>query len=172
MTENERISIGKFAIEQTTENGKLWIYVRFHSSGQRWKPSFADLWRILEALAICEEIKYPSRNGYAGGMRVWEFVEAACEVARRGGSYEELARLFNIPERTKDGVIVRTNGARLPTLPLFANQDPDEEDPDEEWQRRDPRSALTVWLSPFDKVKAERPGEIDWDNAAKDNDDE
>lgn len=42
------------------ENGKRWAKVVFVSKHWKdWRPSFEDLFRIIQAISCCEDITYP-----------------------------------------------------------------------------------------------------------------
>ena len=118
MTENERTSHEKFKIEigpQDILGGKDWVKVTFNKTGQTWIPSLADMHRICEGLAFCEELKYPPSAGFAGGARIYEFLCESYSAWQQGRRFGDLAKRYKIPERTKSGEVVSTNGAKIPT---------------------------------------------------------
>jgi len=104
----------KMAITATTnlpfqkgayKNGKRWVRVKFHSSGQEWIPSFEDLHRVIQAISHCEQEKYP--NGQGRDMVAQFLYECVYNP-----DFSVLARAYNIPYRcgTK---IVDDNGANV-----------------------------------------------------------
>ncbi len=102
-------------------DGSRWVYVDLLKWGEagrrpRWIPSFLDLHRIIQAIAICEDEKYPPPN-YAGRGRVVSFLRDAVYES----NFNQLAKKYQIPERDGDQVVA-TNGAKLkhPGAPLVA----------------------------------------------------
>lgn len=87
-------------------DNKLWVraWPRYNycSKCQQWggfKPwvvSFQDLYHILREIADCEDIKYPSDNGFQGRDMVVKFVQDSLWTA---ASYEELRMKYKIPDR-------------------------------------------------------------------------
>lgn len=115
-TETEVTSRRKFDLAVGPEEilgGKTWVRVTFNRTGQQWIPSLADMHRICDALAFCEELKYPPEEGFAGGARIYEFLLESYKAWKDGRRYGDLARQFKIPERKADGTLVKTNGARV-----------------------------------------------------------
>jgi len=101
----------------TKPDGSTWVYADFIKYGPpypRWIPSFLDLHRIIQAIAECEDRKYPppaqGRGKLVAFLRdcVWET------------DFNTIAEYHKIPERDGDRV-VNTNGAKLRdgSLPLF-----------------------------------------------------
>lgn len=74
-------------------DGKNWVEVTFNDSGAKWVPSFEDLFRIIQAICYCEDVKYP--NG-KGRFMVYEFLENCCKA---GMDWEVLKLAFQIPDR-------------------------------------------------------------------------
>ena len=70
--------------------GKRWAKVEMQYS-RDWFPSFADLWRMIQAISHCEDLKYP--NG-KGRKMVEEFVRDAVYH----GNFEDLERKYQIPK--------------------------------------------------------------------------
>jgi hypothetical protein len=93
------ISENKFVIEigplAFLDGHKEWVTVIFHGTGQRWVPSFEDLFRIVTALGTCEDRKYPDGEGR---WMIGRFV-AAC-LAAEDGDWDQVRRQFQIPDRT------------------------------------------------------------------------
>ena len=53
-------------VETVAFNGsapKLWVKVTLLKSGQFFYPSFEDLYRMIRAIAHCEDVKYPDGQG-------------------------------------------------------------------------------------------------------------
>lgn len=103
-------STEKLAIVHTRkDDGSPWIEVVLLGwPGCPWfRPSLEDLHRIVQAIAACEDEKYPPPQ-FAGRARFLSFLKRAIYEA----DYGKLAREFKIPEY--DGVkLVRTNGAKI-----------------------------------------------------------
>lgn len=88
---------------------KMWAIVRLKRS-REFIPSFEDLYRMIQAISYCEDLKYPRENGLKGRQMVAEFlVDAVWTPPERWG---ELVRKYNIPERCNSEVI-NDNGANL-----------------------------------------------------------
>lgn len=77
-------------------SNKLWVFVRFWGNGNHasWVPSFEDLFRIIQAICHCEDMKYPQGEGR--GM-VRRFLHDCCE---KDADWEKLRTKYKIPERT------------------------------------------------------------------------
>jgi hypothetical protein len=113
VTNSER----KFIVETIIKaSGADWVQVRFNQTGQGWVPSFEDLFRIVNAIAICEEKKYPQPR-FRGWRRVGEFLVDACDP---NATYGHLAEKYKLPVR-QGGVTVKTNGAKLPAFEKVAH---------------------------------------------------
>lgn len=95
-------------VTRDTPWDKRWAVVEFAKTGQRWIPSFEDLHRIVQAIAFCEDERYPPEKGYEGRGLVARFLRDAVYE----GDYSRLAEKYKLPIR--DGsTIVRTNGANI-----------------------------------------------------------
>jgi len=101
-------------------DGSRWIRVLLLKYGlprPSLVPSLLDLHRILQALAVCEDEKYPPPA--KGRTFLVEFLQDAV----REPDWSVLARKYKIPDRDGDRV-VNSNGAALgptashPLLPL------------------------------------------------------
>jgi hypothetical protein len=126
MNPDDNNSTRKLGIEVVVKpDGAKWIDVLLLKYGPphpRFRPSFLDLHRILQALAVCEDEKYPWPQ--RGRHKLADFLRDAV-VCR---DFNKLAARYNIPERDRD-VVVNPNGAKLspptlesePTLPLTAD---------------------------------------------------
>jgi hypothetical protein len=91
-------------------DGARWVYVDLLKYGPphtRFIVSFRDLHRIIQALAVCEDEKYPPPA--KGRIRLLKFLRDAV----REHDFDKLAAKYKIPERDRDTVI-NTNGAILP----------------------------------------------------------
>lgn len=64
--------------------GKRWIKVIFQRL--EWVPSFEDMYRLVQAICFCEDLKYP--NG-KGRFMVRDFLKDCCEELRPGQKAEE-----------------------------------------------------------------------------------
>jgi len=112
-----KIGIGFFP----KPDGTRWIYLELLKYGPphpQLVVSFRDLHRVIQALAECEDEKYPP-PARGRGMLV-EFLRDAVNCA----DWRRLARKYKIPEREGDRV-VNTNGARLgphASDPLFRRE--------------------------------------------------
>lgn len=112
-------STEKMSIEITDDTpsewgGKKWARATMRS--KVWYPSFEDLFRLVEAVAICEDMKYPAGSGR--GM-VFAFLRRMGEQGYRP-DYDSLAAEFKIPTRQRNGAaIAPTNGSDA-TKPLWA----------------------------------------------------
>ncbi len=92
--------------------GGRWVYVDLLKYGgppfPRFIPSFLDLHRIIQAIAECEDERYPPPA--KGRLRLLEFLRDAVTVK----DFQALAIKYQIPERDRDRV-VNTNGASVRT---------------------------------------------------------
>lgn len=98
---------------KNTPWGKRWATVTFHDwdtqeEKARWVPSFEDLHRIVQAIALCEDEKYPPSNGLEGRGLVARFLKDAVFES----DYSILAAKYKLPVRCGNK-IVDTNGADL-----------------------------------------------------------
>lgn len=75
---------------------KWWALVRFRKTSLEWVPSFEDLFRIVKAIADCEDRKYPRTEGYEGYRKVQKIMCAACEPRT---VWERVRDQFEIPNR-------------------------------------------------------------------------
>ena len=64
--------------------GKRWIKVWFNS--KEWVPSLEDLFRIIQAIGYCEDLKYPDGKGR---FMIRDFLKDCCEVLKPGQTLEE-----------------------------------------------------------------------------------
>lgn len=71
---------------------KKWVRVRLKDGRQSFFPSFEDLWRMIQAIAECEDEKYP--NG-SGRFQLFAFLHDC--VGRK--SWERLRAEHKIPDR-------------------------------------------------------------------------
>ena len=71
--------------------GKQWVKVHLKKSNTFW-PSFEDLFRIIQGIATCEDLKYP---GGRGRDMVADFLADACYC----DDFEELREKYQIPLR-------------------------------------------------------------------------
>jgi hypothetical protein len=98
----------KFRLEWfTKDDGHRWVRVVFSSCNLTWVPSLADLWRILKAVGICEDEKYPPPK--QGRYKFARFVFDAAT----GSSFEELQQKHRIPDRDAAGRVIDAHGANL-----------------------------------------------------------
>jgi hypothetical protein len=115
-------STRKLAIGFSTKpDGSRWVYadlVKYGPPHPRWIPSFLDLHRIIQAIAECEDARYPPPA--QGRGKLADFLRACVWEA----DFNTIAEYHKIPERDGDRV-VNTNGARLRdgSLPLFQQPD-------------------------------------------------
>lgn len=75
--------------------GKYWVLVKLLFGGSEWIPSFHDLFRIVQAICFCEDLKYPQGRGR---KMVSDFLRDCCEPR---ASWEELKVKYQIPTRKK-----------------------------------------------------------------------
>ena len=139
MTDNERAAIAtfralsadradnnstrKFDLEfYTKPDGALWVRACFkgHAHGVRWTPAFLDLYRIVQAIAVCEDLKYPPPA--LGREKLVDFLADVVRVC----DWSAVARKHQIPERDGDRV-VNANGADLSGRRRTPPLDPDVE---------------------------------------------
>ena len=78
--------------------GKMWVWVGMPRKWTRnglcsWVPSFEDLFRIIQAICFCEDLKYP--NG-KGREMVREFLN---DCVRKGAKWDYLRHKFQLPDR-------------------------------------------------------------------------
>ena len=86
---------------------KEWVKVSFKKFDTWWIPSFEDLYRIIRAIAHCEDRKYP--NGKGKDM-VADFLRDSVYF----DDFDELMKKYQIPER--DGaIVINDNGAKVET---------------------------------------------------------
>lgn len=106
----ENNSTSKLGVEFFRKaDGSRWVKVLLLKYGPPcpiFIPSFCDLHRIVQALAVCEDEKYPPPA--KGRIRLIEFLRDAV----REEDFASLARKYKIPERSGDNVI-NMNGADL-----------------------------------------------------------
>lgn len=95
-------------VTNKTPWGKRWAVVEFSQTGQRWIPSFEDLYRIVRAIAFCEDEKYPPEQGFEGRGYVARFLHDSVYEA----DYDRIAEKYKLPIRDGETVI-KTNGAKL-----------------------------------------------------------
>jgi len=101
-------STEKLAIDRIRKNdGSDWIVVRLLKYPPAcFIPSFEDIGRIVYAIGVIEDRKYPPP--LQGRHKVIDYLRDAVLI----GDSATLARKYQIPERDRDAV-VNTNGARL-----------------------------------------------------------
>lgn len=90
-------------------DGARWVYVDLLKYGRpypRFIPSFRDLHRMIQAIAECEDERYPPPA--KGRGRLLEFLRDAVQET----DFDVIAVRYQIPERVGDQV-VKTNGARV-----------------------------------------------------------
>jgi len=92
----------------TKPDGSEWVVCTLLKYQQRptFVPSLRDLARIVDAMAVCEDLKYPPPA--RGRAFLLDFLRDVIA----GLPYDRLAKKYKIPERDGDDV-VDTNGARL-----------------------------------------------------------
>jgi hypothetical protein len=93
-------------------DGSRWVYadlLKYGPPHPRIIVSFLDMFRIVQAIAICEDEKYPPPA--RGRAMLIEFFRDAVS-ARDGSAWAAIARKHKIPERRGD-VVINANGARL-----------------------------------------------------------
>lgn len=100
----------KMSVKATTNTpwDKRWAVVEFTETGQRWIPSFEDLHRIVQAISLCEDEKYPPQKGYKGRRFVEEFLRDAVNES----DFSVLAQKYKIPQRC-GSLIINKNGANI-----------------------------------------------------------
>ena len=86
------------------ENGKRWVFVKLHHSNSFF-PSFEDLHRIIQALAFCEDEKYPDGKGR-------ELLAEFLKESVFEKDYSKIAEKYKIPVR-RGTEIIKTNGAKI-----------------------------------------------------------
>ena len=110
MTGGDDNSTTKIAIEFFPKpDGTRWIYLELLKYGPphpRLVPSLRDLHRVIQALAICEDERYPPPA--RGRAMLVDFLRDAVNCR----DWPALARKYKIPEREGDRV-VNANGAQL-----------------------------------------------------------
>lgn len=74
--------------------GKYWVLVKFLYGRTSWIPAFHDLFRIVQAICFCEDLKYPQGQGR---KMVADFLRDCCEP---GALWEDLQAKYQIPART------------------------------------------------------------------------
>jgi len=108
----ENNSTRKLQIELVLKpDGAHWIdvlLVKYGVTLPRFRPSFHDLHRIIQAIAACEDVKYPPPA--KGRYRLIEFLRACVT----NPNFDAIAGAQQIPQRDGDR-IVKTNGAAVPT---------------------------------------------------------
>ena len=77
--------------------GKEWVFIKF-VGGEEWVPSFEDIFRINQAIAICEDKKYPDGEGR---RMLQKFLAATCNPYLE---WWELKEMFLIPGRNRDEI--------------------------------------------------------------------
>lgn len=112
---------------------KDWVTVRFSSTGQVWIPSFADLHRIIVAIAEVEEDKYPPAQGKRGGSFVYDFLRASLQSFATGRRYSDLAADFSIPDRSTEAVSARKFSIEIGPVSFLG---PDAQEADADVRRR------------------------------------
>jgi len=104
----EKLAIGF----EPKPDGHRWVYVELVKYGPpypRWIPAFRDLYRIIQAIAECEDEKYPPPAN--GRFQLIQFLRDCV----RESDWPTLAARYKIPER-RGGVVVNSNGAKLVEL--------------------------------------------------------
>lgn len=113
-------STRKLAIEEfVKDDGTLWIRVLLlkygeprHGAVPQFIPSLLDLYRILQAMAKCEDLKYPKPH-QLGRYKLLNFL---IDTIKNRDDWATLAKRYQIPERDGD-VVINTNGASLNEKP-------------------------------------------------------
>lgn len=104
--------------------GKPWAYVKllkYERPGvpaPMFLPSFRDLWRMIQAIAHCEDKRYPPPA--SGRSKLAAFLSDAVHALTED-DFAQLQRKYQIPER--DGAhVVKTNGADVPLEQRIDNE--------------------------------------------------
>ena len=92
-----KFSVSEIMIGDTPATEKPWVVVEFHRSGQKWVPSFEDIYRILRPIGELEEAKYPQVNGARGRRFVSDFVTEM--MTSPSTEWPDLRDMFKIPSR-------------------------------------------------------------------------
>lgn len=103
----------RVVVTSNTPWGKRWARVDIvdwdtQETKATWIPSFEDLHRIIQAISLCEDEKYPPDKGFEGRGAVARFLKDA--VFEK--DFEVLARRYKIPLRCGSDV-VNNNGADI-----------------------------------------------------------
>lgn len=109
-------------------DGNRWVYIELIKYPPPYPtliPSFLDLHRIIQAIADCEDERYPPPQ--SGRTKLAKFLYDAAVTK----DFSELARKYQIPIRSGD-VVVQDNGAKVSTAPL--NGKPVQDDPPLTWE--------------------------------------
>lgn len=84
---------------------KKWARVVFPSYWKEWVPSFEDLFRIIQGICYCEDVRYP--NG-RGREMVRDFLNDAVDICGEGilatpqelqARWDHLKSKYEIPDR-------------------------------------------------------------------------
>jgi hypothetical protein len=86
-----------------TKYGKKWVKITL-KTGNMFMPSFEDLYRIVQAVAYCEQEKYPDGRGKS---MVADFLRDCVYTP----DFETLAKKYKIPVRCGEKVM-NDNGAK------------------------------------------------------------
>lgn len=87
----------KVVLKEMPQYGyKWWAVITFLATGQKWVPSFEDLFRIVKAIARAEDFKYPPREGYQGHRMVQRILCDACDPDT---TWEDTRAKYQIPAR-------------------------------------------------------------------------
>jgi len=129
-------SVSKLAIGYFPKpDGSRWVYadlLKYPTPHPRLIVALHDMFRIVQALAVCEDEKYPLPA--RGRSMLVDFFRDAVH-APNDAAWPMLARKYKIPIRRGDQV-VNTNGARLgpqASAPLFQrDREPGEDDGDDD----------------------------------------
>lgn len=135
-------STRKFGVEFFRKpDGALWVRCRFCATPTIWIPAFRDLHRVIQAIALCEDDKYPPPA--KGRNQLVPFLQDLV----RDPQWARIASKYRIPERQRD-VVTNANGADLSGRRRTVEWTPreradydDSDDNDDRWiEERDRRS--------------------------------
>ena len=65
--------IKSIVITDPAPKEKQWVHVTFEN-GTEWRPGFVDLGEIISKIGKCEDIKYPTGQGYRVPQRFFHNV--------------------------------------------------------------------------------------------------
>lgn len=158
MTASESTSRAKLEIRKVQKSdGYNWIEILLLKWGRpgdkipSFLPSLCDLHRVIQAIAECEDEKYPPPA--KGRVKLIEFLRDAV----RESNWATLARKHKIPDRDEHGRVVNTNGADIGRVAANTRR-LDEEITDAE-RARELDAIAAAAIADLDRERRERYGD-------------